>query len=73
MDEHIRFSEEALRAQDGKKVPLTAYPGGPVIGEAIMKYLPESKSLCAEMQVDDPEAAKFLSEGLAYRKVQEGE
>lgn len=61
-DEHTYFSEEALKAQDGKKVPLKAYPGGPVIGEATLRYDPENKTLGAEMRVDDPEMIKLLGE-----------
>lgn len=59
---HTRFSEEALKSQDGRKVPLRAYPGGPVIGEATMRYDPEKKVLDAEMRVDDPEVAKLIGE-----------
>jgi hypothetical protein len=60
MDEHTRFTEEALKSQDGKKVPLTLYPGGPVIGEATMKYDPGTKALEAQCQISDPELAKEL-------------
>lgn len=54
------FTEEALRSQDGKKVPLTLEPGGPVIGEATMKYVPEEKVLMAEFTVDDPKMEELL-------------
>ena len=57
---HDRFTEEALKAQDGKRVPLRAYPGGPIIGEAVLQYDPESKSLGAGMRVDDPRFAEIL-------------
>lgn len=60
MDEHTVFTEEALRSQDGKKVPLTDRPGGRVIGEATMKYEPETGNLMAEFRVDDPEVAEFF-------------
>lgn len=54
------FTEAALAAQDGKKVPLTLENGGPVIGEATLKYEPEEKALMAEFRVDDPKVAEFL-------------
>lgn len=60
MDKHTVFTEEALKSQDGQKVPLTSEPGGPVIGEATMKYNPETKSLEAQLRVDDPKMAEFL-------------
>jgi len=37
-DYYEEFTEEALRAQDGKKVPLKFGNDGPVIGEAIFHY-----------------------------------
>lgn len=54
------FTEQALRAQDGKRVPLTLDPGGPVVGEAVLKYDPDEKALKAQLQVDDPKVAAFL-------------
>jgi hypothetical protein len=60
MSEPTHFTEEALRAQAGKKVPVTAYPGGPVIGEATLKYDLDTKSLGAEIRIDDPEKAKLF-------------
>lgn len=60
--EHISFTEEALKSQDGKKVPLTLYPGGPVVGEATMQYDSETFSLKANFRVDDPKVAEFLGQ-----------
>lgn len=54
------FTEELLKANDGKKVPLTASPGGPVIGEATLTYHPHEKALKAEFTVDDSKMAEFL-------------
>lgn len=54
------FTEEALAANDGKIVPLTLEIGGPVVGQATMKYDPEEKALKANFQVDDPKVAEFL-------------
>lgn len=54
------FTEEALKANDGKKCPLTSSPGGPVIGEVTMHYDPHTKSLMGDLQVDDENVAKFL-------------
>jgi hypothetical protein len=73
MSEPTRFTEEALRAQAGKKVPVTAYPGGPVIGEATLKYDPTTKSLGAEINVDDPEIAKLLRPELPPISFEKGE
>lgn len=54
------FTEEVLKAQDGKTVPLTLENGGPVIGEALLKYDSDEKALKAEFRVDDPLVAGFL-------------
>lgn len=54
------FTEEALRQQDGNTVPLTLEPGGPVIGMATLKYVPEERALMAHLRVDDPTVAEFL-------------
>jgi hypothetical protein len=65
------FPEEILKEQDGKKVPLTWEVGGPVIGEATMKYDPETGNLMAEFQVDDPKVAEFFkgdSPSIIFRK-----
>lgn len=59
-DEHLRFTEESLRSQDGKKVPLTLVPGGPVVGEATMKYNEETGSLEAHLHSDDPDVKRLL-------------
>lgn len=57
---HTHFTEEALKAQDGKKVPLTLEIGGPVIGEATLRYNPGTGDLQAQFQVDDPKIAESL-------------
>ena len=54
------FTEEALREQDGKEVPITMEPGGPVIGKATLKYDPGEKALKAEFEVEDPKVAEIL-------------
>jgi hypothetical protein len=65
MDDPIIFTEEALKSQEGKKVPVTLEPGGPVIGEATLHYDPHTKSLQAQFTVDDPKVAEFLGDGPA--------
>lgn len=67
LSEH--FSKEVLEAQDGKKVPLTAEPGGPVIGEVTLKYDPGSGNLEGYFRVDDPKFAKFLQRDLSFNPV----
>jgi len=57
-----RFTEQALKDQDGKKVPLTESSGGPVIGEATLKYDPGTQTLSAELRIDDPKLAKELGD-----------
>lgn len=57
---NVYFTEEALRSQDGKKVPLTLENGGRVIGEATLKYDPEEHALKAEFTVEDPKVAELL-------------
>ncbi len=52
------FTEEALKANDGKTVYLTDKPGGQVIGKAKLKYDPKEKALTADLQVDDPKVAE---------------
>lgn len=59
---HDRFTEEALKAQDGKKVPLTLENGGPVIGEATLRYDSDTGELKTEMRIDDPQVAEFLGQ-----------
>jgi hypothetical protein len=59
-DGPVVFSEAALEACDGKVVPLTLEPGGPVIGEATLTYESEGKALKALFRVDDPKVAEFL-------------
>lgn len=56
------FTEEALKANDGNVVPLTSEPGGPIIGEATLKYDPEAKALMARFRIDDPKVAEFLNQ-----------
>lgn len=69
---HERFSEEALKKQDGKKVPLTLEPGGPVIGEATLKYHPDTGELHAKFQVDDPFVSEFLRSDASSIILKEG-
>ena len=59
------FTEEALKSQDGKKVPLTLEFGGPEIGEATLRYDSETGSLRADMRVTDIKAAEILSENFS--------
>lgn len=54
------FTEEALRAQDGQKVPLTLETGGPVIGEATLHYDEGEKALMASFTIEDPKMAELL-------------
>lgn len=54
------FTEEALAAQDGKVVPLTLEIGGPVIGEATLKYDSDERALKTIFRVDDPNLAELL-------------
>lgn len=56
------FTEEALRSQDGKKVPLTLENGGPIIGEATLRYDPDRKALEADFRIDDPKVAEIFKE-----------
>jgi hypothetical protein len=58
------FTKEALKAQDGKVVPLTLENGGPVIGEATLHYDEGRGDLIADFTVDDPVVAGFLNESL---------
>lgn len=50
-----QFTKEALQAQDGKKIPLMLQPGGEVIGEAVLRYIPGDEELEAYFEVEDPE------------------
>lgn len=56
------FTEEALKAQDGKKVPLTLENGGPVIGEATLRYDSNTGELRTDMRIDDPQVAIVLGQ-----------
>jgi hypothetical protein len=55
-----QFTEADLRSQDGKKVPLRAGPGGPVIGEATLKYDESEGALMAVFDIDDPKLKKLI-------------
>lgn len=60
------YPESVLKAQDGKVIPLTLRPGGPVIGEATLKYNPEKQGLEARFRVDDPKVAEALRGTMPY-------
>lgn len=62
----VMFTEEALRSQDGKTVPLTQEIGGPKIGEAIMRYDEERKALVADFTIDDPDMLAFVRQDPAF-------
>lgn len=55
-----QITKEMLKEQDGKKVPLTLYPGGPVIGEATLTYDEGGLALTADISIDDPKMAEFF-------------
>lgn len=55
-----RFPKEVLEKQDGKKIPFTLEPGGPVIGEATLKYVPEEEAIIADVTVTDDTTREFL-------------
>lgn len=61
----LRFTEEALKSQDGRTVPLRAYPSGPVIGEATFKYVEGDTELHFDAQITDPEFVKLMAEEAA--------
>lgn len=71
MPDFEQFSKEALRAQDGKRVPLTLGVGGPIVGEAVFHYEEDTDSLRFDSHIDiDPvrdwlidEVSKFSIEG----------
>jgi hypothetical protein len=64
MDHNERFTEEALKAQDGKKVPFTRELGGPVIGEVTLRYDPGAGALIADIKIDDVDAGS----GVIFKK-----
>lgn len=53
------FTEEALQAQDGQKVPLTL-DGGEVIGEMTLSYDADQKALMASIEVEDSKMEELL-------------
>lgn len=61
-DQFTKFTEEALKANDGRKVPLTWEIGGPIIGEATLKYDPGIGVMMADMRINDPKVAELLGE-----------
>jgi hypothetical protein len=68
--DHFVYTEEALKAQDGKTVPLALENGGPVIGKAVMKYDADKKELVAEVTVNDdvgPGVRAFLNNDPSFR------
>jgi hypothetical protein len=61
MDDHTHFTKEALKAQDGKKVPLTRELGGPVIGEATLRYDP-GVGVIADIQIDETQIERIFTD-----------
>jgi len=59
-DDNLRFTEEALKSQDGKKVPLRIGNDGPIVGEATLKFDPKSGGLYGDFEITDPKVAEFL-------------
>jgi hypothetical protein len=60
MDDTV-FTEEALKAQDGKKVPLRLEIGGPIIGEATLRYDSGRKILLTEFSIEDPKMTELFT------------
>lgn len=54
------FSKETLKAQDGKRVPLTVGNGGPVIGEAIFRYEEDTGRLVFGARFDNSQVEAWL-------------
>jgi hypothetical protein len=54
------FTAEALAEHDGEVVPLTLEIGGPVVGQATLKYVSDDQALKARLQVADPKVAELL-------------
>ena len=73
MDIHDRFTEEALRSQNGKKVPLTMGFGGPVIGEATLRYDPDVGALIADMSIERVNVPDILSKNTSAVIFRRGE
>lgn len=67
MNDNTVFTKEALKAQDGKEIPLTAEPGGPEIGKATLRYHEELGELLAEFEVTNENLQKRLVKGLNGR------
>ena len=63
---NTQFAKEVLESQDGKKVLLILENGGPVIGEAVLKYNAAEGVLEADMRIDNLKVAEFLMNELAY-------
>lgn len=55
-----QFTEEALRENDGKVVPLRLENSGPIIGEATLRYVEDERALKADFRVEDPKIAELL-------------
>jgi hypothetical protein len=53
-------TEDVLREQDGKTVPLRLDTDGPIIGEATLKYVEGEWALRADLTIDDPKVAELL-------------
>lgn len=63
------FTEEALRENDGKTVPLTVGFGGPVVGEATLRYDEGEKTLKADFTINDPAIEEFLKGPMAAEDI----
>ena len=57
-----QFSKEALKAQDGKSVPLTLENGGPIVGEVIFHYDEGAGDLKLEARLESAPITDWLVE-----------
>jgi hypothetical protein len=57
-----QFTEQALRQNDGKEVPLRLENNGPIIGKATLRFDSERNVLMADFVVEDPKLAELLKQ-----------
>jgi hypothetical protein len=62
---HDRYSEEALKSQHGKTIPLRLGVKGRIIGTATLRYNSEAGELWSDIRIDDPVVAEQFSDDKA--------
>ena len=65
MGDHERLSKEVMKAQDGKRVPLTIAGTDKIVGEAIFRYNEDKAELEIGARIDSVPVAEWLADAVS--------